>query len=55
MGHETNVVVVSIQSENRKRQFTVFGLEVHNNNIHLVSHPVELGTYIFELCTKLNG
>ena len=42
MGHKTNVVVVCIQSANRKQEFTVFRLDVHNHNICLVSHPVGL-------------
>ena len=47
MGHEPNVVVVCIQSTNRKREFSVFWLDEHNHYIRLVSHPVRLVT----LCT----
>ena len=48
MGHEMNVVVVNLQSENSKLSLSVCWLDAHNHNIRLVSHPVGLGRYRHE-------
>ena len=42
MGHETNVVVVYVQSENSKLSLSVCWLDAHNHNIRLLSYPVGL-------------